>query len=190
MEEAYLPICSRCGKGLIVELKPVTLSCLHLYCFTCSQTVQSCVFDGTATTSAVDFSEKVEKLVKSRKSGHFQAEWEALKETINVNFVNCPRGVNCSIRSECPYSHPIKDRVIGNSQGWKCANCDVMVENDVCPFCREAGPVNTLITSSSRQTVLGWCGFMSILLIYYLIIAPFSAVLGVFCTDESRKRKR
>lgn len=59
--EAYLPICSRRGKGLTVELKPVTLSCLHVYCFPCSKAVQTCTFDGTDTTSAVYFSENVKK---------------------------------------------------------------------------------------------------------------------------------
>jgi hypothetical protein len=132
----------------------------------------------------------VEKLIKSQKTDDFQAEWEALKESINVNFVNCPWGINCCIMSNCPYSHPIKDCIMGNSQVWKCANCDVMVESDVCPFCREAGHADKRFASSSGEIVLNWCGFISILVIYYLVIVPLSAAFGVFCEGESKKRYR
>lgn len=60
-------------------------------------------------------------------------------------------------------------------------NCDVIVENAVCPICSEAGSLNRRIKGVSEGNGgRGWSMFIAILVVYYLIIVPISAVLGFF----------
>lgn len=141
IEKGYLPVCSLCGKDLGPEEKPVALPCCHLYCQICVQGLKVCYLDEGTTAPIVDFTAQVQKLTRSYGTAAFPTELLALREAINVNLVNCPRGIDCRIRPKCPYSHSRAIPAESSSTGWKCVQCNLMVENTVCPFCRIEKPL-------------------------------------------------
>lgn len=141
--EAYLPVCSKCGKALRLLDKPVTLPCCHLYCRRCVDGLDACYLDQGTTIPIVDFTEQVQKLIESYGTETFQTELTSFREAINVNLVNCPRGNDCRIRSECPYCHLKVIPAESSFTEWKCSGCNVMVENKACPFCRREKPIQS-----------------------------------------------
>ena len=142
-----MPVCSRCGKSLRAEMRPVALTCWHLYCLSCSKAAKVCHLDTTPTTSVTDFTQQVGQLMQSYNTVYFARELQAFRETINVNCVDCPRGLDCCIRGECVYSHPT-DSGASRAQDWKCVQCCVTVESEACPFCMQARP--TLHSQTKR----------------------------------------
>jgi len=120
----------------------------------------------TPTTSVTDFTQQVGQLMQSYNTVYFARELQAFRETVNVNCVDYPRGLDCCIRGECVYSHPI-DSGASRAQDWKCAQCCVTVESEACPFCMQARPTlhsQTIVLIVELSPILTISVSLSILL--------------------------
>lgn len=179
--EVYLPVCSMCGKALKGRDRPVVLLCYHIYCGMCVRGLETCRLDETPAATVVDYTEQVDTLIRSYRTPRFLTELKSLREAINVNHVECPRAFNCKIRAECPYSHTKVIHAKSNSQEWLCSGCNVMVENQECPFCHMEKPVKPLISdhvsadgedyslSPSKSLLAGWLGIIQVVICYSFI---------------------
>ena len=138
--DLYLPVCSKCGHSLTQSTHPVSMQCLHLYCFQCASHLITCYIDGHMKGQLTDVTSSIDKLIVSFGTPEFQSELKSFQESVNVSLVNCSRGNKCVIQATCPYSHPYIEAEEENSGSWKCVNCNLTVEADSCPFCYKAKP--------------------------------------------------